>query len=139
MYTEGTATQVLPPKILPTIYQNGTTDVQPVTESVPVTQVYQPVQVVQAQPQVSMVPQIVYVPQIVQVPQPVQPPKPLQPSPPYTSYIPPTPVSKSFVDTQPKPVYQFYKLVPITTSYAQVPIEQSAVAPNYSTVSAPIV
>ena len=129
----------------------------PVTESVqqvqlvPIQQVQtvQPVQPVQAVQQVQAVPitqsiqqvvpvqaQVVNTPQIVLVPQIIQPPKPLAPSPLYTSYIPPTP-------TKPKeqPVYQYYKLVPLTTSYVQVPIEQTAVIPtNTTTVDAtPIV
>ena len=161
------ATQVLPAQVLPTLVQNVDAQVPtetiaitqpveevqtiPVTESVqqvqlvPVQQVQtvQPVQQVQAVPITQSIQQVVPVqaqvvntPQIVLVPQIIQPPKPLAPSPLYTSYIPPTP-------TKPKeqPVYQYYKLVPLTTSYVQVPIEQTAVIPtNTTTVEAtPIV
>ena len=161
------ATQVLPAQVLPTLVQNVDAQVPtetiaitqpveevqtiPVTESVqqvqlvPVQQVQtvQPVQQVQAVPITQSIQQVVPVqaqvvntPQIVLVPQIIQPPKPLAPSPFYTSYIPPTP-------TKPKeqPVYQYYKLVPLTTSYVQVPIEQTAVIPtNTTTVEAtPIV
>ena len=153
------ATQVLPAQVLPTLVQNVDAQVPtetiaitqpveevqtiPVTESVqqvqlvPVQQVQtvQPVQQVQAVPITQSIQQVVPVqaqvvntPQIVLVPQIIQPPKPLAPSPLYTSYIPPTP-------TKPKeqPVYQYYKLVPLTTSYVQVPIEQTAVIPTNTT------
>ena len=104
--------QVLPPKVLPTIVQGGTNRVQETqvfTETVPVTQSIQQVQVVPVQPvqtQMALAPQVVYVPMQIQVPK--QPPK---------------------------PVYQYYKLVPLTTSLAAVPVNQSTVTPNYSTLS----
>ena len=125
--------QVLPPKVLPTIVQGGTNRVQETqvfTETVPVTQSIQQVQVVPVQPvqtQMALAPQVVYVPMQIQVP------KPLQPSPPYTSYIPPVPKQP------PKPVYQYYKLVPLTTSLAAVPVNQTTVTPNYSTLSTSVV
>ena len=137
MYTQSqSTTQVLPPKILPTIYQNGTEQISE-PQPIPITQSVQQVQAVPVQQQVTYVPQIVYIPQVIQGQQQIQPQKPLTPSPPYISFIPPTPVSKSLSDNMPKPVYQFYKLVPINTSFAQVPIEQSITTntSNYNTLS----